>query len=74
MSDYGLSFILTEIASGNLLNGVVQSNIGSVNWMAPEVLNFGDNGTYSDIWSLGAIVIQMLTGKDTIYWKKFLFK
>ncbi|CAK80924.1 unnamed protein product (macronuclear) [Paramecium tetraurelia] len=34
---------------------------GTPNWMAPEVLNQQESGRYSDIWSLGCVVLEMLT-------------
>ncbi|CAD8086177.1 unnamed protein product [Paramecium sonneborni] len=34
---------------------------GTPNWMAPEVLNQQEIGRYSDIWSLGCVVLEMLT-------------
>lgn len=34
---------------------------GTVNWMAPEVLNETGHGRYADIWSIGCLIIEMLT-------------
>jgi serine/threonine protein kinase len=36
--------------------------IGTINWMAPEVLKKGQYSRYSDIWSLGCLIIEMITG------------
>jgi serine/threonine protein kinase len=35
---------------------------GTPYWMAPEVIKGGDVGWQSDIWSLGCVVSEMLTG------------
>ena len=36
---------------------------GTPNWMAPEVLKTGEYTRYSDIWSLGCTVYEMITGE-----------
>lgn len=35
---------------------------GSLNWMAPEIIGNRGASTLSDIWSLGATVLELLTG------------
>lgn len=37
--------------------------VGSPYWMAPEVVDQTGATTASDIWSLGALVIELITGK-----------
>ncbi|ORY78918.1 hypothetical protein BCR35DRAFT_325387 [Leucosporidium creatinivorum] len=37
--------------------------VGSPYWMAPEIVDQSGATTSSDIWSLGALVIELLTGK-----------
>lgn len=36
---------------------------GTPNWMAPEAIKQQRPCRFSDIWSLGCTVLQMLTGK-----------
>lgn len=37
--------------------------VGSIPWMAPEVVNQTKYGKKSDIWSFGCVLIEMVTGK-----------
>lgn len=61
ISDFGVS---TLIAS---LNGEEKqqrmSMQGSIFWMAPEVIRRENCTTAIDIWSVGCVVLEMLTGK-----------
>ena len=36
---------------------------GSVYWMAPEVVKQTAHTTKADIWSVGCLVVEMLTGQ-----------
>lgn len=40
------------------------SKVGSIHWVAPEVLQNGGHGRKADIWSLGCVVIEMATAED----------
>jgi hypothetical protein len=54
----------------NDLNEFLSSSIkGTCNWIAPEVLKGQPYSAMCDIWSLGCLVIEMLTGK--VPWKSF---
>ncbi|RKP00290.1 hypothetical protein CXG81DRAFT_13416, partial [Caulochytrium protostelioides] len=37
--------------------------VGTPNWMAPEIIELSGPTLASDIWSLGCVVIELLTGK-----------
>jgi serine/threonine protein kinase len=60
LSDFGCS---KKLGSSKALEKSSKMK-GTVLWMAPEAaLQSPDTGTPSDIWSLGATVIEMATGK-----------
>eukprot|EP01130_Rhizamoeba_saxonica_P018610 TRINITY_DN9375_c0_g1_i1.p1 TRINITY_DN9375_c0_g1~~TRINITY_DN9375_c0_g1_i1.p1 ORF type:complete len:376 (-),score=56.51 TRINITY_DN9375_c0_g1_i1:99-1226(-) len=52
--DYGLC--------ADTSNGPLISAAGSSYWMAPELINREPHGTLVDIWSIGIIIMQMITG------------
>ncbi|KAI9746360.1 MAG: ATP binding [Claussenomyces sp. TS43310] len=64
ISDFGIS---KKIEASNLLNGTGSNKNrpslqGSVFWMAPEVVKQTSYTRKADIWSLGCLVIEMMTG------------
>ncbi|KAG9089691.1 hypothetical protein FS749_001139, partial [Ceratobasidium sp. UAMH 11750] len=56
LSDFGVSLNLTAMEKVNEV-------AGTPNWMAPEVIELKGASTKSDIWSLGCVVIELLTGR-----------
>jgi serine/threonine protein kinase len=44
-------------------NSEYHSLQGTPNWLAPEVMKNGEYSIFSDIWSLGCVMIEMATGK-----------
>lgn len=68
ISDFGISKKLE--ATTNMLNGPGGNNHhhhrpslqGSVYWMAPEVIKQTSYTRKADIWSLGCLVVEMMTG------------
>lgn len=62
ISDFGISKKFSSSDSQSQLNK--RSSLqGSVYWMAPEVVKQTAYTTKLDIWSVGCLVIEMLTGK-----------
>ena len=64
ISDFGIS---KKIEASNLLNTAANhknrpSLQGSVFWMAPEVVKQTSYTAKADIWSLGCLVVEMMTG------------
>lgn len=62
LADFGTSKRLNELLS---YKEGCKTFTGSPYWMAPEVIQGNSGGSYgckADIWSLGAVVIEMLTG------------
>eukprot|EP01059_Diplonema_ambulator_P003199 TRINITY_DN1285_c4_g1_i1.p1 TRINITY_DN1285_c4_g1~~TRINITY_DN1285_c4_g1_i1.p1 ORF type:complete len:616 (+),score=79.50 TRINITY_DN1285_c4_g1_i1:212-2059(+) len=56
LADFGNARQLTE-------DGEAQSLGGSPYWMAPEVIQMTGHSTPADVWSVGATVVEMVTGK-----------
>lgn len=59
LADFGASKYLGEMRSG----GDPQSIAGTPYWMAPEVVLQSKYDAKADIWSVGCVVVEMLTGK-----------
>ena len=64
ISDFGIS---KKLEASNILNGANNSKHrpslqGSVFWMAPEVVKQTSYTRKADIWSLGCLVVEMMTG------------
>ena len=56
LADFGTAKCVHE------LNGQHNSMTGTVNWMAPEVIQQLNYGRAADIWSVGCTVYEMVTG------------
>ncbi|CEL61904.1 Cytokinesis protein sepH OS=Aspergillus niger (strain CBS 513,88 / FGSC A1513) GN=sepH PE=3 SV=1 [Rhizoctonia solani AG-1 IB] len=56
LSDFGVSLNLHAMERVNEV-------AGTPNWMAPEVIELKGASTKSDIWSLGCVVVELLTGR-----------
>ena len=41
----------------------MRSKIGTLQYMAPEVIEFGEYTEKSEVWSLGIILYEMITGR-----------
>ena len=54
--DFGASKYLDSSSQG-----AKTQNVGTYNWMAPEVVNGEKYGLKADIWSVGCTVVEMLT-------------
>jgi serine/threonine protein kinase len=62
LSDFGGAKIMAEE-----INLKKNSFRGTPNWMAPETVKRLEYTRYSDIWSVGCTIIEMLTGKTLNY-------
>ena len=60
LTDFGCSRKYNEELNET---GMISSMKGSLMWMAPEVMKQSGYGRKADIWSLGCVVIEMLTAK-----------
>lgn len=61
LSDFGCSKQLVELCTTSLEESLLAIR-GSVPWMAPEVIKQSGFGRSSDIWSVGATMIEMGKG------------
>jgi len=68
LADFGCSKQLLGIFTGSIEESM-KAIRGSVPWMAPEVIKQSGHGRPADIWSVGATMIEMATGKPP--WPEF---
>ncbi|KAJ7709866.1 hypothetical protein B0H17DRAFT_915161 [Mycena rosella] len=61
ISDFGISKKVEDNLGGNRMHR--PSLQGSVFWMAPEVVKQSGHTRKADIWSVGCLVVEMLTGE-----------
>lgn len=58
---------LADFGVSTKVNNSAMTLAGSLNWMAPEIIINKGASTLSDIWSLGATVVELLTGKPPFH-------
>ncbi|MCA9709218.1 MAG: protein kinase, partial [Myxococcales bacterium] len=59
ITDFGVACMMS---AGNLVTGDPMTMVGTPAYMAPEQLGPGDLGAHTDIYALGLVLYQMLTG------------
>lgn len=59
LADFGVAAALSEAESEN--------PVGTPYWMAPEIIEMSPATPKSDIWSVGATVIELLTGEPPYF-------
>ncbi|XP_068667572.1 probable leucine-rich repeat receptor-like protein kinase IMK3 [Aristolochia californica] len=59
IADFGLSHLMTIAANTNVI-----ATAGALGYRAPEVSNLKKVSTKTDIYSLGVIILELLTGKS----------
>ena len=60
LADFGISKSLETLTS---TQGAKTAVVGTIKWMAPEIVTGREYGLNVDIWSVGCTVVEMLTGK-----------
>ncbi|SCU93858.1 LAMI_0E15830g1_1 [Lachancea mirantina] len=58
---------LADFGVSTRVNYLPMTYAGSPNWMAPEVMAGNGASTVSDIWSLGATLVELLTGNPPFH-------
>ena len=64
LADFGMSLLTPAELTGTM------SLVGSPYWMPPEVIQGKKSSKTSDVWSMGATVWEMLTGKPFLFEKE----
>ncbi|KAL7339601.1 kinase-like domain-containing protein [Rhodotorula toruloides] len=62
LSDFGVSLNLNALKTTRGLAAATEVN-GTPNWMAPEVISMQGATAASDIWSLGATICELVSGR-----------
>ncbi len=63
IADFGVSKLLDSLSKNSSANRNRFSIKGSVYWMAPEIVRQAQPSTKVDIWSLGCLILEMISGK-----------
>lgn len=58
---------LADFGVSTMVNNTAMTLAGSLNWMAPEIIGNRGASTLSDIWSLGATVVELLTSNPPFH-------
>lgn len=66
LADFGVAAKLGELEADNRA-GREASPVGTPYWMAPEVVELKAVTTAADIWSVGCLAIELLTGNPPYY-------
>jgi serine/threonine protein kinase len=65
LADFGVAAKLTDVEDGG--DNMRQSVVGTPYWMAPEVIEMTSVTAASDIWSVGCLAIELLTGSPPYF-------
>jgi serine/threonine protein kinase len=53
---------LADFGSSNKMDGVRKSYVGTPEYMPPEIAEFKPHGIKADLWNLGMLIYELLTG------------
>ena len=65
LADFGVAAKLTGASDGD--ESLTQSVVGTPYWMAPEVIEMTSVTAAADIWSVGCLTIELLTGQPPYF-------
>ena len=60
-----IRFLLGDFGSSCLLkqDQMMNDRLGTMHWMAPEVINRQQNGLKADVWSMGVLLHELISGE-----------
>ena len=58
---------LADFGVSTKVGNTAMTLAGSLNWMAPEIITSKGASPFSDIWSLGATVVELMTGNPPFH-------
>lgn len=61
--DYDGQAMVTDFGLGHVLDGLANQSIATIPYRAPELTAEGESGHLVDVYALGVIAFQMLTGR-----------
>lgn len=65
LADFGVAAKLTDVEDGG--DNMRISVVGTPYWMAPEMIEMTSVTAASDIWSVGCLAIELLTGSPPYF-------
>ena len=63
LSDFGISYLLVKSSTMSISLYQMMNPRGTFAYMDPKLLTTGELTTRSDIYSLGIVILQLVTGK-----------
>eukprot|EP00210_Caulerpa_lentillifera_P000084 g80.t1 len=67
LADFGVAAKLFDAGSSGNKQDYYNTIAGSPYWMAPEIINLESVTTAADIWSIGCLIIELLTGSPPYF-------
>eukprot|EP00850_Spirogloea_muscicola_P015679 SM000122S25786 [mRNA] locus=s122:322166:327071:+ [translate_table: standard] len=66
LGDVGLACLMKTAYDSGMSHGYQTWPVGSFGYIAPEFQRSGEFGTFTDIYSLGMVLLRLLTGQDSM--------
>eukprot|EP00850_Spirogloea_muscicola_P015459 SM000118S25602 [mRNA] locus=s118:349756:354615:+ [translate_table: standard] len=66
LGDVGLACLMKTAYDSGMSHGYQTWPVGSFGYIAPEFQRSGEFGTFTDVYSLGMVLLRLLTGQDSM--------